>query len=203
MNRGKKTDKRRLSEEERQLWQRVLVNTTPLHLKKSATSENPFLNDAGIKHTLPLTAGVQKGDPPKPFAGLPGTSAKLPTALPLTGLDRRTEQRLRRGRIDVDGTLDLHGMTQAHAHMALRGFLVAAQGRGDRLVLVITGKGSPPGVRYEAENMWGSGRGILRRLVPEWLSQPDFSSWVSGFRNAHQRHGGGGALYVRIRRKRG
>ncbi|VAW10984.1 hypothetical protein MNBD_ALPHA09-1151, partial [hydrothermal vent metagenome] len=49
---------------------------------------------------------------------------------------------MRRGRIDVDGTLDLHGMTQSHAHMALRGFLIAAQARGDRLVLVITGKGS-------------------------------------------------------------
>ena len=186
------------------MWARVVANTTPLRhqtLKDQDLPEKQLLGVTTERPAVPLPHRKQKGAPsPRPARAAPKPHPA--PSLPLTGLDRRTEQRLKRGRIDVESILDLHGMTQSHAHMALRSFLVAAQARGDRLVLIITGKGSPQGARFEPEQMWGSGRGILRRLVPEWLSQPELSSWVSGFRNAHQRHGGGGALYVRIRRKR-
>lgn len=188
------------------MWERVTVSTTPLHprpLPSLGKIEPSLFSDATATPAIPVPHRKQKGaPPPKPRKASP-KPAPEPANLPgLTGLDRRTEQRLRRGRIEVDGTLDLHGMTQNHAHAALRAFVVAAQLRGYRMVLVITGKGSPEGARFEPDLMWGSGRGVLRRLVPQWLSQPDLRPWVSGFRNAHQRHGGGGALYVRIRRKR-
>lgn len=198
--------KRRLSDEERHLWERVTHSANPLH---SDTGEGSGatglpLDAASIPApAIPEPHRKAPGAPrPRPSKALPKPHPAPAIALPLTGLDRRTEQRLRRGQIEVDGTIDLHGMTQGPAHMALRSFLISAQARGYRLVLVITGKGSPQGTRIEPDLMWGSGRGILRRLVPEWLSQSDFSPWVSGFRNAHQRHGGGGALYVRVRRKR-
>ena len=45
--------------------------------------------------------------------------------------------------------------------------------------------------------------GRLRRLVLEWLNEPEFRTHVSGFQPAHPRHGGGGALYVRLRRPKG
>ena len=210
MDRRGKPGKRRLSEEEHQLWDRVKATSTPLRPTKSA-------GDADIKvgaqlletenMTLPLNAGAAKPNVapkmPKLAKLMPNSSpVRSPEPLPLTGLDRRTEQRLKRGRIEVDGTLDLHGLTQDRAHSALRAFLITAQARGDRMVLVITGKGRTEGVRFESETMWGSGRGILRRLVPEWLAQPEFRVYVSGYRDAHQRHGGGGAIYVRIRRRR-
>jgi DNA-nicking Smr family endonuclease len=101
--------------------------------------------------------------------------------------------RVARGKEDIDGRLDLHGLTQSEAHAALLRFLRQASGRGARLVLVITGKGARGG---EGE------RGVLRRQVPQWLRLPEFRALVIGFEQAHVAHGGEGALYVRVRRSR-
>ena len=107
-------------------------------------------------------------------------------------------QRLSRGSHPIDAVIDLHGMRQEEAHQALRGFLHGAQRRGDTVVLVVTGKGGAPagGSLFEE-------RGVLRRIVPHWLRLPDLRAVVVGFEEAVQHHGGAGALYVRIRRRRG
>jgi len=117
----------------------------------------------------------------------------VPTAPPLAPLGRRERSQLSRGKKQIDARLDLHGMTQTRAHHALSGFLHRAHHDGLTFVLVITGKG-----KMGAE----SERGVLRRQVPHWLSLPEFRSLVVGFEEAHIGHGGGGALYVRIRRAR-
>ena len=96
----------------------------------------------------------------------------------------------------IDAALDLHGLTQAEAHQALRGFLRHSQARGARLVIVVTGKGGPLG----ETGSWTSERGVLRRLVPHWLRETDLRSIVLGFDDAGRAHGGSGALYVRLRR---
>jgi len=112
---------------------------------------------------------------------------------PLVPLGRRERAQLSKGKKEIEARLDLHGMTQARAHRALSGFLHRAHGDGLTFVLVITGKGKIGA---------GSERGVLRRQVPEWLSQPEFRTLVVGFEEAHVGHGGAGALYVRIRRSR-
>jgi DNA-nicking Smr family endonuclease len=84
----------------------------------------------------------------------------------------------------------LHGLTQAEAHDALLAFLHTAQTRGAKLVMVITGKGR------------GGEGGALKRQVPLWLALPEFRAMVVGFDDAHQRHGGEGALYLRVRKGR-
>jgi DNA-nicking Smr family endonuclease len=103
------------------------------------------------------------------------------------------KQRVARGKDEIDGRLDLHGLTQIEAHAALLRFLRTASSRGARLVLVITGKGARAA---EGE------RGVLKRQVPHWLGLPEFRALVIGFENAHIAHGGEGALYVRVRRAR-
>jgi DNA-nicking Smr family endonuclease len=105
-------------------------------------------------------------------------------------LETRLRQRLARGRAAVDDTLDLHGYRQDQAHRVLRDFLIRAQARGAKLVLVVTGKG-----RTAAEP------GVLRRAVPLWLEAPELRAVVVGFGEATATHGGSGALYVRLRRK--
>jgi DNA-nicking Smr family endonuclease len=109
---------------------------------------------------------------------------------PLAPLERQMKKRLARGSVSIDARIDLHGKTQHEAHRALLHFLRHAQNRSAMLVLVITGKG----ISGDGE------RGVLKRQVPVWLSQPDMRDYVIGFDTAHISHGGEGALYVRIRK---
>jgi DNA-nicking Smr family endonuclease len=111
-------------------------------------------------------------------------------------LARRERQQLARGKTEIGGRIDLHGMTQAQAHDALLHFLRRYQAEGAKFVLVITGKGSAGAVARGE-------RGILRRQVPLWLALPEFRACVLGFDIAHLGHGGEGALYVRLRKTRG
>jgi DNA-nicking Smr family endonuclease len=110
----------------------------------------------------------------------------------LVALPDRTRRRLARGLVDVDARIDLHGMRQERAFAALLAFLQRSRARRHGLVLVITGKG----------RSGDDERGVLWRLVPAWLARPDFRELIVGFEEASRRHGGDGALYVRLRRRR-
>jgi DNA-nicking Smr family endonuclease len=117
------------------------------------------------------------------------------TPVPAEGLERQALLALRRGRRGIEARLDLHGMVQTEAHAALTGFLLRARATGHTYVLVVTGKG---GAGYS--DPFGE-RGVLRRSVPHWLRGPELRSIVHGFEEAARHHGGGGALYVRLRRR--
>ncbi len=109
-----------------------------------------------------------------------------------SGMDRRTTQKLKRGKLDIEGTLDLHGYTQTKAHQALSRFLQTGYETGRRTVLIITGKGDRLGGRP----------GIIKEAVPEWFNETPMRQWVTGFSYAAPKDGGNGALYVRIKRRR-
>ena len=106
------------------------------------------------------------------------------------GLDKRTAQRMRRGRMRIEARLDLHGMTQDAAHGALGRFLADAQAAGKRGIIVITGKGS----RAEGPT------GVLQGAVPRWLNEPGMRGRILSFSHAQPKDGGTGALYVMLRR---
>jgi DNA-nicking Smr family endonuclease len=120
------------------------------------------------------------------------------------GLDGNTADRLRKGEIEPDARIDLHGMTEAVAHRALLNLLRGAHRRGGKLVLVITGKGAreaDPHAPFDMERERSS-RGVLKAAVPRWLKEPEFAPLIADHRAAHRRHGGSGALYVYLRKKR-
>ncbi|MEA2887236.1 MAG: hypothetical protein QOD11_1596 [Bradyrhizobium sp.] len=175
--------KRALSEEERALWESVAKQVKPLRKRPRAAKAAVAIEE------LPAAAISAPAPTPRP-AKLP----KLNNPPPLAPLGRRERSQLSRGRKEIEGRLDLHGMTQTRAHRALLSFLQRASSEGLTFVLVITGKGRDTGPE--------SGRGVLRRQVPEWLSLPEFRTLVVGFEEAHIGHGGEGALYVRVRRAR-
>jgi DNA-nicking Smr family endonuclease len=134
----------------------------------------------------------------------PRHDAKSPP--PIVAFDRRTAQKMTRGNVEIERRLDLHGTGIEMARVVLFQFLRKASADNVRTVLVITGKGESP---YARHTLHGSThfhaperQGRLRRLVPEWLHEADFRELVSGFQPAHPRHGGGGAYYLRIRRRR-
>ncbi len=115
------------------------------------------------------------------------------------GVNGATEERLRRGLMEPDVRIDLHGMTQVAAHRTLFTRLTTAHGRGHRLVLVITGKGKPK--NDENASWMMSDHGVLKQMVPRWLNEAELAALIAHVRPAHARHGGDGAFYVYLRKK--
>jgi DNA-nicking Smr family endonuclease len=105
------------------------------------------------------------------------------------------------GKVAIGDHLDLHGMRQDEAHARLRAFLLRSQANGHRMVLVITGKGAGTG-RHDEQPFGATPRGVLRRSVPQWLEEPELRAIVLSYAPAGVRHGGEGALYVRLRKAR-
>jgi DNA-nicking Smr family endonuclease len=178
---------RRLTDEEIDLW---------IAVAKSVSRRKGAKLPSARKIQPPAAEAAVATPEPEKRRASPAPKASQPP--PLAPLERRLKRELARGRSAIDQSIDLHGMTQAQAHQALRGFLVYAQAQGDRLVLVVTGKGAPKVGGLES---LGFGEpGVLRRLVPHWLHAPDLRAIVLGFEEAGRAHGGSGALYVRLRR---
>ncbi|NIJ42255.1 DNA-nicking Smr family endonuclease [Parvibaculum indicum] len=204
---GRRKSARRLSAGEKELWQRVTQEAVPLHKPRRAPAADKTTTDIPPADPKPdAGAASRTRRAAKPVAVPPPQTQPVPAAPPLTGLDRRMTQRLGRGQLEVEATLDLHGHTQERAYTVLASFLTRARSRGYRLVLVITGKGDSP---YARHTLHGNDfynvperPGILRAALPRWLEESRFRAIVAGFQPAHPRHGGGGAFYVRLRRKR-
>jgi DNA-nicking Smr family endonuclease len=178
--------RRQVSEEERALWRAVTRSVSPLRGRHrdpelDAERAEPKPKRASRSPSVPHPVAVTQRPTPKP---------KEPALAPI---DRRSKQKLARGRHAIDARIDLHGRTQSEAHAALLRFLHRAQNSGAKMVLVITGKGGS----RDGE------RGVLKRQVPMWLALPEFRGLVVGFGDAAIGHGGEGALYVRVRRARG
>lgn len=185
---------RKLSDEDRRLWDAVARSVNPLRRSASAA-------DAEEGGAPQPAAAVEHPAPPPAKSKPPGQDRQrrvapaAPVAPPLSPLARRERQRLSRGTLAIDARIDLHGLTQSEAHAALARFLRLAQADDAKFVLVITGKGARSADR-------GTERGVLRRQVPLWLGLPEFRAYVVGFEDADTAHGGQGALYVRLRRRR-
>src|SRR5262245_3733370 len=142
--------------------------------------------------TLKLTAPPKQK--PRPPEAAPGKRVVVPSAAPPPrpnpGIDRATLERLRKGEIPIDRRIDLHGLTLEDAHATLDRFLVRAWGEGARLLLVITGKGGQ------------ATSGVLRTEVPKWLAEGAHAGKVLRTATAQPKDGGGGAIYVLLRRQR-
>jgi DNA-nicking Smr family endonuclease len=205
---------RRLTAGEARLWDAIAKLVTPLPGRDAPSAEAapapaaptaamPALTDSILKPSAPPAAKkAPTKHPPKPRPDQPARPAtaaayQAPAQrhAPATGLERQAKLGLRRGRLAIEARIDLHGMVQAEAHAALTGFLLRARAAGHAYVLVVTGKGGPGYSEAFAE------RGVLRRSVPHWLRGPELRGIVLGFEEAGRHHGGGGALYVRLRRR--
>jgi DNA-nicking Smr family endonuclease len=197
----RKPRRRRLSDDEHALWQVVIRSVAPLK-RRRAPLESADSHTAAAKpvavNPVAVTALAGPVRPSPPLRPAPSVTApRLPKApLVLSPIDRRLKHRIARGTVEIDARIDLHGMTQSEAHVVLLHFLRRAQADGARTVLVITGKGGA------SDDPGSSGRGVLKRQVPQWLALQEFRVYVIGMEEAHVGHGGAGALYVRMRRSR-
>ncbi len=166
---------RKLSAEEQALWRKVVDSVRPLEGRVFPSGEAP---------------------PLAPSRPAPLAAAKRPAARPKLGatLDAGWDRRLARGHVQPDATLDLHGHDLATAYDLLDRRLERAIGDGARLLLLVTGK--PPAPER------GAGRGRIRAAVGDWLAASRHAGDIAAVRGAHPRHGGAGALYIVLRRRR-
>lgn len=191
-----KRDPRRLPHDFH-LWTAVAATVDPLRRKSLLRLSSTPLPLPQEAPSPAATRSPPKRQPPRP-AFLPPYQAPAPMAAPPDkAVDPAIHKKVRRGRIQIDGTIDLHGLTQAEARAALHRFIQARFSRGDRTVLVITGKGVKTDNDYIAAM---TERGVLRTMLPVWLNEPSLASLVSGWSLAARGHGGEGAYYVRLRR---
>ncbi|MCB1361004.1 MAG: Smr/MutS family protein [Rhodobacter sp.] len=208
---------RRLTDEEREIWHRVVRNARrllPSHDPAPDARKGPVPDPQAPKpagpppHTRPSPAhpvppippGATRGVAP-PRIGLdlaPSVSERL--AREPVRMDRNLHRAMSRGKLEPEARIDLHGMTVAQAHGALIGFILSAQARGLRLVLVITGKGRKPGSDHAAP--MPVRQGVLKHEVPHWLRSAPLGPLVLELRESHRSHGGAGAYYVYLRKRR-
>ena len=168
-----------VSKEEKDLWDQVTGDVDPLNtpdgLMNLATDEafrgKPLRLNQPYAEVIPVPLQQEL------FHGV------------APGLDRATQQKMRRGKITIDARIDLHGMTQSEANQALSNFLYDCRVGGLRTVLVITGKGL-------------GGGGVLRAAVPRWLNESNNRKLIRAFSHAVPKDGGVGALYVILKRLR-
>lgn len=200
-----------LSDEDVQLWQHIARTLRPFHGRDKRILPGHFDEPGFMPHTS--KARPDSADPARhsrePAPDRPAVPRKPEahrTAPQLAKFDTRKARKIRAGRIDIEARLDLHGMRQAEAHGALRGFLLRSQARDLKWVLVITGKGTfardgdhpdPLGGDWDAPP-----RGVLRRNVPRWLAEPEMRALVVSYTTAALHHGGDGALYIQLRSRK-
>lgn len=182
--------KRGMTGEDKALWDEIAKSIKPLPGRRTKTGREP----EALSVEEQTSKGMEKRN--RPLAVAAPVKRREPKAPPLAPMDRRLKQKISRGSTEIDAKLDLHGYTQAEAKSRLLRFLETAQAREHALVIVITGKGKRGG------DSWSNEGGVLKRQVPLWLALPEFRSLVIGFEEAGVRHGGAGALYIRVRRRR-
>jgi len=169
--------KRELTGEEKKLWRRV-ASTVKARRQREAEAEDA--EEPAPPH--PPARHAVKAPAPAPLPPVRKAVAPPPA-------NRSGEKRVRRGKLEIGASLDLHGHTQESARAAVIRFLRLSQARGDTTVIIVTGVGR-------------GGEGVLKRRLPEWLNERDIRPLTSGYAPAHRSHGGAGAFYVFVKRAR-
>ena len=180
---------RRLDAEERALWRRVTADVRRLEREAKQPDETP----PAPPPSPPPPSQKAKAKPRPQPAQAPDLRKPPPAAAPADTLDGGWDRRLKRGIISPDRSIDLHGHTLAGAHDALEAALDRAVAEEVRVLLVVTGRPPRPGAER---------RGLIRAAIGDWLAHSRHASRIAAVRNAHPRHGGAGALYLVLRRKR-
>jgi DNA-nicking Smr family endonuclease len=194
--------RRALNAEEQRLWGAVMATVRPLRAMAAPMVKAPAGMAAPRMDEAPRQAGVlPRPLPPLAPVGSQRRAARSVTVSPATvpaanTLDGGWDKRLSRGTVAPDASIDLHGHTLASAHALLDAGLARSIGRGDRVLLLVTGK--PP----RAESERPHARGAIRAAVADWLGASRHADAIAAVRGAHPRHGGAGALYIVLRRPR-
>jgi DNA-nicking Smr family endonuclease len=190
-----------LSQEDLELWKKITVQ-----LKRNNPKVLIKNNISGFK-IKKTTKSLPKAPELKPFFIGEKVSKKETLTFPdfnndnkksSPNMDKKNFNRLLKGKMEIEGTIDLHGLTADQAKIKLIAFIDRSYTLGKRLIIVITGKGKHKGYDEFQRPI----NGVLRQSLPDWLSGPSVSDKVLQVTQAQPKHGGTGAFYVYLRRKR-
>ncbi|MDF2637417.1 MAG: hypothetical protein K0R64_401 [Novosphingobium lindaniclasticum] len=190
---------RKLSAEEAEVWAQVARTVTPLERRRPVPAAAPAAMVPVPAKTVMLPSApppkkikgrVPPPLPPKPAAARPKVDAPL-------HLDGSWEKRISKGTLVPDFSLDLHGSNLDQAYVRLMHGLTQAKAMGARVVLIVTGKPRP----VDAMDR-GTARGAIRAKITDWLAASDHALDIVAIRGAHRRHGGQGAIYVVLKKRR-
>ncbi len=187
---------RTASPEEAELFRATLRDVKPLRRRSRAVPASepaPVETKRAAAPAVSHPARAQPKIPPRTptLAPLDATYTSRGSArAPAPGIDKRTHERFTKGEMAIDARLDLHGMTQDAAHAALLRFVERSAAAGLRCLLIVTGKGTRDGT------------GVLKAQVPRWLNEAGTRPYLLAIHRARPQHGGDGALYVLLKRKR-
>lgn len=175
---------RSLSPEEAELWGRVAATIRPL-------SREP-VDPSAPKRVAKAAAAAPQHKAARGPAAAPRTTIRQPVPIANRTLDGSWDKRLRSGSVEPDRVLDLHSLNLDGAWTAIDRGLEGAIARGDRVLLLVTGHHRPgePPVQ----------RGKIRAAVHDWLAASRHAGSIAAVRGAHRRHGGGGSLYIILKR---
>ncbi|HVI99042.1 MAG TPA: Smr/MutS family protein [Sphingomonas sp.] len=190
---------RRLDPEERALWARVMANVRPLAGRDAAAAADgsPSSFPLGCAERAPSLSQREREGAAKPRKGEGDYRSKTTSTIhPGETLDSGWDRKLARGLVSPDSTVDLHGLGLQAAYDLLDARLGAAIARGDRVLLLVTGR--PPRAGSERPHA----RGAIRAAVGDWIAASRHAGRIAAVRAAHVRHGGAGALYLVLRRAR-
>ncbi len=191
---------RRLSADEAALWQRVMATVRPARTAPPAMAPKSLPAGQQANAKVKAEAGAASAPPKlpvsKPSSPKPAKPVAIKRPTPGVTLDGSWDRRLAGGQVVPDSSIDLHDHTLDTAYVALDRGLDQAIRRGDRVLLLITGK--PP--RPESERPHARGR--IRAAVGDWLAASRHAGHIAAVRASHPRHGGAGALYIILRRRR-
>ena len=196
MNKGPRP---KLSESDLELFNKVVADVKPLKSQdKSFINRKNSINKMDKLEKINMISREIR--PIKHVKSIPKGPIVINDHSPgrAPGIDRKTSLKLKKGKVEIDYKLDLHGLTQIEAKQALEQAILGAWKNKLRLILVITGKGLRQSKSNDLSD--NGATGILRRIVPRWLKEAPLSNFVLAFSSAQQTHGGSGALYVLLRR---
>ena len=190
---------RRLRPEEKELWQQVANTTERMHPQRPVMPDQIVKPKTKLIHKHPVDK-FEIGTNARPKSlknNLSPTISEQLSRQPVQ-MDAKSFSKMRRGKLEPDSRIDLHGMTIAQAQPVLTRFILGAHTQGKRLVLVITGKGK----HKPDDGPIPTKLGVLKHEVPHWLQSGVLRQVVMQVSQAHPKHGGSGAYYVYLRRQR-
>jgi DNA-nicking Smr family endonuclease len=201
-----KKNNKKISSSDLKLWNQILDKVEPI--KKSGRSKVTHQQESIIKDNIIISRDIsEQSTVKKRVKRKKIINEDLPNIIlnnnsdekaEFTGIHRRLEQKMSRGQIKIDSTLDLHGMNQEEAKDATINFVRMAKKNNLSIILIITGKGIS---KDNANDGYRTrfARGVLNQNLPNWLKLPQIRNYINGYRYANLKHGGEGAYYILLK----